>query len=150
MVEGDGTTSEKDEGECESGESQGKFISAVAHQSIVEVHLGDGDRHVDANRKSSHPSEQAEQNQQTTEKFGEGGKVCTPGGKAQAGDELNMVLKAAKDFMVSVVENNGAEHEAHHEKCERLQAIKVAQVGSSGGEESIAYSSVMVEGRRVA
>jgi hypothetical protein len=30
--------------------------------------------------------------------------------------------------MVSVVENNGAEHEAYHEKCERLQAIEVAQV----------------------
>jgi hypothetical protein len=30
--------------------------------------------------------------------------------------------------MVSVVENNGAEDEADHEKCEGLQAIEIAQV----------------------
>jgi len=116
VIEGDGTATEEDEGKSEGGEGQRKFVSAIAHQSVMEVHLGDGDGHINADGKSSHASEQAQQNQQTTEEFGKSREVCAPGGKSEAGDELNVVLKAAENFVVSVVEDDSAKDEAHNEE----------------------------------
>jgi hypothetical protein len=128
VVEGDGTAAEEDECEGNGGQSQGKLVSAIAHQSVMEVHLGDGDGQIDTDGKSSHASEQADQNEQAAEEFGEGGKICAPGGKSEAGNELNMVLEAAEDLVVSVVDDDGAKNEAHNEEREGLQAIEVAQV----------------------
>ncbi len=132
VVERDGAGTEEDEGEGEGGQSQGEFVAAVAHQSVVEVHLGDGDGHIDADGKSSHASEQAQQDEQAANEFGEGGEVGGPGRESEAGDQLSMVVESAEDFVVSVADHDGAEGEAHDEERERLQAVEVAQSSSSG------------------
>ena len=146
MIEGDWTATEKDEGECESGQSQGKFVSAVAHQPIVEMNLDDGDGQINADGKGSHASEEPQQDKEAAKEFGEGGKVSAPGGKSEAGHELNVVVKAAENFVVSVVEDDGAKDEAHDEEREGLKAIEVAQVVPPGEKEKIDYSSARTEG----
>lgn len=93
----------------------------------MNVDFDDGDDHVDANRKGGHASEEANQDEQTAKEFGEGREISAPGGKAEAGDELNMVVKSAEDFMVTVVDEDGAESKAHDEEREGLKAIEVAQ-----------------------
>ena len=94
----------------------------------MEVHSGDGDGEIDADGEGSHPGKQTQEHEQTAEKFGEGGEVGTPCGKSQAGDELNVMMQAAENFMVSVVDDDGTEHETHNEERQGLQAIEVAQV----------------------
>ena len=128
MIEGDGAAAEEDEGKSEGGQSQGEFVSAVAHQPIVEVHLGDGDGQIDANTESSDASEQSQQDKHAAEELGEGGEVGGPGGESEAGDELRMVVQSAEDFEGSVTNHDGAEGKAHDEEGEGLQAIEVAQV----------------------
>ena len=128
MVEGDGTSAKENDGEGESGQGEGELVSAVTHESIVKVHLGDGDRHIDADGQGCNASEQAEQNEKAAKELGEGREVGGPGGEPEAGDELNMVVKSAEDLVVSVIDKHGAESEPHNEERERLQAIEVAQV----------------------
>jgi len=125
VVEGDGAGAEENEGEGEGGQSKGEFASAVAHQSVVEVDLGDGYGQIDADGKSSHASEQAQQDEQAAEEFSEGREVGGPGRESEAGDELGVVLQSAENFVVSVIDYDGAKSEAHHEERERLQAVEV-------------------------
>jgi hypothetical protein len=117
VVEGDGATAEEDEGESEGGQGQGEFVSAIAHQPIVEVYLGDGDGQIDADGKSCHTGEQAKKNQQTSEEFSEGGN---PAGQSEAGDGINVVVKSAEDLMVSMAHDDCPKSQAHHEKREGL------------------------------
>ena len=64
MVEGDaGPSAKENDGEGESGQGEGELVSAVTHESIVKVHLGDGDTHIDADGESSHASKQSQQNE---------------------------------------------------------------------------------------
>ena len=116
MIESDRTCAKKDEGEGEGGQRQREFVSAVAHQSVVEVHLGDGDGEIDADGKSSHAREQAQQDEQAAKEFSEGRKIGGPGRESEAGDELSMVLQSAENFVVSVTGHDGAESEAHNEE----------------------------------
>ncbi len=127
MVERHGASAEEDEGKCEGRQSEGQFESAVALQSVVDVHLGDGDGEIDADGKSSHASEQAQQQEQPAKKFSEGREVSGPGREPEAGDELGVVVESAEDFVVAVAKHNNAQDEAHDEEREGLQAIKIAQ-----------------------
>ncbi len=129
MVEGDGACAEEDEAEGEGSEREGKFVAVVAHQSVVEVNLGNGDGEIDADGKSGRACEQAEQNQDAAEEFSERRKIASPGRETEAGDELGMVVESAENFVVAVAKHDCAEGEAHDEECERLQAVEVAQVG---------------------
>ncbi len=78
--------------------------------------------------KGGNASEQAQQDEQASKEFGEGGEVGGPGREPEAGHKLSMVVKSAEDLVVSVVEHDGAQGEAHDEECEGLQAVEVAQV----------------------
>ncbi len=78
--------------------------------------------------KGGNASEQAQQDEQASKEFGEGGEVGGPGGEPEAGDKLSMVVKSAENLVVSVVEHDGAQGEAHDKECEGLQAVEVAQV----------------------
>jgi hypothetical protein len=111
----------------------------------MEVNFGDGHGHIDANGKSGGAGKQADEDEDTAEKFGKGGKVGAPGGQTQAGDELNVVGKSAEDLVVTVCGHDGAQGEPHNEKSEGLQAIKVTQVISSEETIEIDYSSLMNE-----
>jgi hypothetical protein len=130
MIERDGACTEEDETEGEGGEREREFVTPIAHQSVMEVDLGDGDGQIDANGKSREAGEQADQHEDAAKKFGKGGKVCGPAGESKTGDELNVVLKAAENFMVSVANHDGAQGKAHDKESQGLQAIKVAQVAS--------------------
>lgn len=113
MIEGDGTAIKAHQCEGEYRKSQRKFISVVACQSVMEVHFGNRDTHIDADGEGSHASEQADQNEDSAEEFGEGREVSAPGGKAEAGDELNVMMKAPENLVVSVDEKYEAQREAH-------------------------------------
>ena len=145
VIERDGAAPEEDEGECEGGQRQGEFVSVVAHQSVVEVHLGDSYGQIDADGESGHASEQSQQDEQAAKEFGERRQVGGPGRKSEAGDELSVVLESAENFMVSVAEHDSAEGEAHDEKREGLQAIEVAHAVPPS-ERRIDYSSGTEDG----
>jgi hypothetical protein len=148
VVEGDGAAAEEDEGEGESGHGEGKFVSAVAHQAVVKVNLGDGDGQIDANGESGRTGEQTEQDEQAAKEFGEGGEVGGPARETEGGDEVGVVVKSAEDLVVSVADHDSAKSEAHDEEREGLQAIEVAQVVPPA-ERKIDYSTGADEGRRV-
>jgi hypothetical protein len=145
VVEGDRASTEEDEAKGKGGQSQRELVSVVAHQSIVEVYFGDGDRHVDADGKSRGTGKQADNHKHAAKELGEGGEICGPARKSKAGDELNVMVKSAENLVISVANHDGAQSETHDEQSERLQAIKVAQV-SSGGKRNIDYSSEVTEG----
>lgn len=128
MVEGNGAGAEEDKGESQGGQPEREFGCAGAHQSVVDVDFGDGDAKVYADGKGGNASEQAQQDEQASKEFGEGGEVGGPGGEPEAGHKLSMVVKSAENLVVSVVEHDGAQGEAHDEECEGLQAVEVAQV----------------------
>lgn len=120
MIEGDGSAAEEDESKGEGSQGQRKFVSAGTHQSLVQVHFRDGDAEIDADRESGHASEQADQAQQATKEFGEGREVSAPGGKSEAGNQLNMLVKAAEDLVITVADHDGAKGETHDEEREWL------------------------------
>ena len=128
VIEGDGAAAEEDKGKCEGGEGQREFVSAVAHQPVVEVHLGDGYGDIDADGQSCNASEQAEQNEKAAKELGEGREVGGPARESEADDELGMVVQSAENLVGSVDDDDGAEGETHDKEREGLQAIEVAQV----------------------
>jgi hypothetical protein len=141
VVESDWPGAEEDKSKRQSGQGKRKLGAAVSHQAVMKVNFGDGDGHIDANGKSRDAGEQAKQNQEAAKELGESGEIRGPAGESQADYELHMVVKAAENFVVSVVDEYGAQGEAHDEERERLQAIEVAQLFPSGGIKEIDYSS---------
>jgi len=140
VVEGHGAATEEDESEGKGRQREREFISAVAHEAVVEVHLDDGDGEIDAERKSGHACEQAEHHEQTAKKLSEGGEVGGPDRESETGDELSVVVKSAEDLEITVAKHDGAQGEAHDEESEGLQAIKIAQAVPPAGRK-IDYSS---------
>lgn len=128
MVEGDGSSAEKDKSKSKGGKSQRKFISVLTHQSVVKVNFGDGDGQIDADGQSSRASEQPGENEQAAKELGKGREVRAPGGQPEAGNELSVVVKSSENLLISVAYHNGAKSEAHDEERKRLQTIKVAQI----------------------
>jgi hypothetical protein len=92
------------------------------------MNIPDGHRQVDADGQGGGAREEASDNQQPAEEFGEGGDVSQPGGQAEAVDEFGVVVEAAKHFMGTVSDHNGTESQAHQQEGKRLQTIEVAQI----------------------
>ncbi len=92
----------------------------LAHQSVVEMNFRNGHTQIDADGESGGAGEQTNQDEQTTEKLGEGGKIGGPGGKSEAGDEVSMLLKSTENLVISVTDHDGAQGETHDKKRERL------------------------------
>jgi len=126
VVEGDGACAEEDQSKGEGSQSQGKFISAIAQQSVMEVYLGDGDGQIDADGKSRHAGKESDQYQQAAKKLGEGREISSPGRQSEAGDELNVVVKSAENLVVSVADHDRAKGQTHDQEGERLQTIQKA------------------------
>src|SRR5271154_184500 len=112
VVEGDRATAEEDEAKGKGGQSQGEFVAVVAHQSIVEVHFGDGDRHIDADGESGGAGEQADKHEHAAKELGKGGKIGGPAGESEASHELNVVVKSAENLVISVADHDCAERDA--------------------------------------
>jgi hypothetical protein len=79
------------------------------------MHFDDGHSHVDADGECGCAGEQAGDNEQSAEKFGERGKVAGPCGKAQAGYELGMMMESAEDFVRAVDEHDDSQGETHEQ-----------------------------------
>jgi hypothetical protein len=127
MVKGDGTAVEAHQGECNGSEGEGKFVSAVARESIMKVDFGNGDAHINAQGEGSDAGKEADKDQYAAKEFGESGEVSAPGGKAEAGNELNVVMETAENFMIAVDKENNTKDEAQDQEREGLQTIEVAQ-----------------------
>src|SRR5579862_2977013 len=126
MIEGNGAAAEKDQSECDGGESEREFKAAVSGQAVVPVNFDNGDNHIDADGKSRRASEKADQNEQAAEELGESGEIGAPPGEAEALHNLNVVMKSAKNLVVSMHREDYAKGEAHDEEREWLQTIEVA------------------------
>jgi len=80
VVEGDGASAKEYEGKRKGAQSEREFVAAIAHQSVVEVHLGDGYAQIDADREGSAAREQAQQDEDAAQKLGEGRDIGSPSG----------------------------------------------------------------------
>ena len=147
MIEGYRAGTKKDKTEGQGGESEWEFVAVLAEHSVVEVNFGDGDGKVDADGESGGAGEETDENKDAAEEFGEGRKIGAPAGEAEAGDELNVVVKSAENFMVAMSGHNGAQSKAHNEESKRLQAIEVTQVIFLRRKKRINYSRVISEGK---
>jgi len=130
MVDRDGASPKKDEGQGDSGGGEGKFIAGTIRgpdESIVQVHLPDCDDEIAAHKESGSPSKESCQQQEATEELGEGGDIAQPGWQPKAGDELSMVVQATEDLVIAVCHHDETQSEAHHEKSKRLKAIEISQ-----------------------
>ncbi len=130
VIDGNRPSAKEDQGKREGSRGEWEFISGMVwgtHESVVPMHFPDGDNEVDADRECGRASEQSHQDQQAAEKLGEGRYVAQPGGKAQTGDHLSMMVQSTKNLLRSVGDHDGAQGQAHDDQGNRLQAIKIAQ-----------------------
>ncbi len=147
VVEGDRASAEKNEGECEGGQSHPETVSVVRDQPVVRGHLPDSDAHINANGESSYAGKQAQHYEQPAKEFGEGREVRAPAGQTEAADQLNMVVQSAENLVVTEIDHDRAESQAHDEEGERLQTIHKAQ-GIPPAKDSIDYSSRGIDGSK--
>jgi hypothetical protein len=136
VVEGDGSTAEENEREGQGREGERELVAVLAHQSVMEMHFRDGDRHIDADGEGGGAGKETDENERPAKELGKGGEISSPGGQAKAVNELSVVLKAAENFVVSVTNHDSAQSEAHHQQRERLQTIEVAHVIPPGKDKT--------------
>src|SRR5208282_3792915 len=129
MIQGNRAGSKEDQGERHGCECKRELVSGSAgpsQQSVVQVHLPDGDREVNANGEGGTAREEARQYHNAAEKLDEGRNISQPGGDAQARHKLCRVVQP-NYFVIAVRGHDGPQGQAQDEKSERLQTIEVAQ-----------------------
>ncbi len=132
MVEGDGASAEKNEGERKGGQSHPEAVSVVGDQPVVRGYLPDSDAHINADGESRYTGKQTKHHEEAAKELGEGGEVRAPARQAEAADQLNMVVQTAENLVIAEIDHDRAESQAHDKKGERLQTIQEAQRSSSG------------------
>jgi hypothetical protein len=113
MVQRDGAGAEENKSKSKSSDGKGELEAAIAGQAIVQMHFPNGDREIDADGEGGSAGKETGQDQQSTEKLREGGKVSCPGWQTQAAYELGVMMKASENFVISVRDHDGAERDAH-------------------------------------
>ena len=127
MINGEGASSEENQAEGERRKGEGKLVTSVAGEPIVQVHFPDRNHQIDADGECRSSGEESDQNEQSANKFGKGGQVGGPARQSQAGDKLHVVMEPSEDLVISVSDHDGTQREAHGEESEWLQTIEVAQ-----------------------
>lgn len=102
----------------------------IARQAVVQMHLPDRSAKINANGKCGDSREKASQQEYPAQELGERGNVTGPGGQAEAGHKLGVMMQAAENFVGAVHDHNGTQGKSHDKKRKWLQAFEVAQ-GSS-------------------
>src|ERR1035437_821539 len=95
VVNGNGTSAKKDQGEGQGSRREGELISGTigsSDESVVQVPFPDGNKQIDENGERRNSGEESCEDQQPTEKFGEGGDIAQPCGQAETGHHLRMVV----------------------------------------------------------
>lgn len=128
MIKRNWTAAKENQSERQGRQGQWKLNSAIARETIVNMHFGDSGGHVDANRECRGAGEETDKNQQTSEELCKRREICRPAGQAETLHKLNMVMKSAENFVITVDDKNNAQGQAHNKKGKRLQTIEVAQV----------------------
>ena len=103
----------------------------VARQAVVQIYLPDRDAKVNANGQRGGASEKAGQQEYPAQELRKRGNVTGPGGQAEAGHKLGVLMQASENFVGAVDDHNGTQGKSHDQKRKWLQAFEVAQ-GSSG------------------
>lgn len=136
MVNSYGTSAKEDEAEREGGSRHGEFIPwAVGgpDESVVPVHLPNGNEQIDKNRERCRAREKSRQDQQATDEFGEGGHIAEPCRQSETGDHLRMVMQSSENFVRAMRDHDDSQGETHYQQGERLQTIEIAQRCPSRG-----------------
>ena len=94
----------------------------------MPVNLCYGHAHIDADGDRRTASEKPGNQQNSTEEFYERRNVAEPSGYAEARHELCMMMKPAKNFVISVHHHDDSEHNPQHEECQGLNSIKEAEI----------------------
>jgi hypothetical protein len=129
VVQGDGTSAEKDQSKGQSGHRERELESVIAGQSIVQVHFPDRDAEVHADGESRDAGKESSKYQQAAKEFREGRNVAQPVGKTETRDEVGVMMQASENFVVAMHDHNGAQGQTHEKKRKGLQAFRVAQRG---------------------
>lgn len=109
VVEGDGAAAEENQSKGESGQGEREFVSTIAHEAVVKMDLGDGNSHVDQDAEGGDASEESYQNEPAAKEFGEGREISAPGWETEAGYKLNVMVKSAEDFVITMGDENSTQ-----------------------------------------
>src|SRR5438105_15522189 len=107
---------------------QRKFVSAITHQPILEMHFPDGDRHFDDERGCEEARKQSKHNGDSAEKFGRRGKICQPLWKAERAHEIHVMMKPAPYLVITMRDHDRSQNEPHDEQREGLQPVEKIHV----------------------
>src|SRR5579872_662676 len=105
VIDCDGTSAKKDEGEGQGGSCQREFITGAiggSDESVVQVYLPDGHNQVSAYKKSGDSGKESCEEQETPEELGERGDIAQPCRQADSGNDLSVVVQASKDLVIAV------------------------------------------------
>jgi hypothetical protein len=119
VIKSDWTSPEEDQGKGERRESKWKFITwAIGRPDQPVVPVDSHDRHseIDANGERGNPGEESGKNQQATEEFGESGNVSEPGGNAEAGHKVRMLMQTSEDLVGSMGEHGESQRKTHDQQ----------------------------------
>ena len=108
VVESDGASTEENKAKGHGGQAEREFITSGTGHTVVQVNFQDGNGQIDADAEGGDASEQTDQQEQSAEEFGVGGKIGAPGGKAEAGDHFDVVVESPENFVVAVNQHDGA------------------------------------------
>ncbi len=133
-VEGQLAGTGGDEHEGHGEESKGELGAGIA---AVEVYGDECYEHIDGDQEGPDAGEDAEEEREAAEEFGDGGDVAEPGGKAEAGDDLIEGLhggevvagvdgSGGEDLGMRVVDHCEADGDAEEEEGPGLEAGKGA------------------------
>ncbi len=140
MIERDWTAAKENQGERQGRQRHREFVARRPKESIVNMHFRDGNGHVDENGESGSTGEKTDENQQASEELCKRREICGPARQAETRHKLNVVMKSAENFVITVDSHNYTQRKAHHEQGKRLQTIEVAQV-IPPCENNLAYST---------
>src|SRR5215469_2734984 len=110
------------------GKGEREFVSMVTQQTVPPVNFPDRDHHVDEDGQRRPTREQSQQDQNAAEKFCQRRRNGEESRQTQALHAMPVLHKsAAEDFVITVADHDGAQHDPQHQQGNRLQTIEVAQ-----------------------
>jgi len=130
VIQRNGAGPEEDQGKCHRCRGHRELVAWTiwrSHQPVVQMHLPDGDRQVNANRECRSSSEESGKDEQAAEEFRKGRNITEPRRQAEAGDKLRVVMQSAKHLVIAMSGHDRAQRQAHHQQSQRLQTIEVTQ-----------------------
>ena len=92
------------------------------------MHLPDRDAHFDHDRQTEESRKQPQHERDAAKEFCSGRKIGHPGGQAERGDRIHVMVKSFEYLAVAVRDHDRAQGEPHDKLRERLQPVQEIEI----------------------